>query len=264
MKIAVLGCGPAGLIAAHAIRVAEGDHQVVIISKRRKSHMFGAQYLHAPIPGVTNSSDYATIRYKMLGSADDYRRKVYGDMWDGTVSPEDLAYTHQAWDIREAYDRLWTMYSYHVIDCPMNPAEMQRFVDNKNAFDLIVNTIPLRTLCSRGHTFGTTEIIAAGDAPQNGIDVGALYSCPADTVICNGEEHPSWYRLSRIFGHTTIEWPGDIDVPIPTASKVEKPTFNNCDCWSPERVLNVGRYGSWKKGVLTNHVYEDVLERIEG
>lgn len=257
--VAVLGCGPAGLMAAHAARIAGAS--VIILSRKVKSPLYGAQYLHAPIPQVTDRNDHVTVDYILKGSIQDYRRKVYGKTWDGTVSPDELESTHEAWDIRETYDRLWQMYSENIMNAEVDGAGLNQAVMSKQ-YKLIINTIPLNHLCFRGHTFRFQSVIAAGDAPGLGIDVGTLYHCEPDTVICNGDETPSWYRLSRIFGHTTIEWPEGTTVPIPTASTVIKPLDHNCDCF-PE-VMNVGRYGSWRKGVLSHTAFQQVYERMEG
>lgn len=258
-NVAVLGCGPAGLMAAHATRISGGN--VAIFSRKQKSPLYGAQYLHAPIPGVTDPSDSVTVDYILRGHIQDYRRKVYGQSWDGTVSPDELESTHEAWDIRETYDRLWQMYQEKIIDTGIDGAAINQMKASKR-FNLIINTIPLNMLCFRGHTFRYSTVVAAGDAPALGIDIGTLYHCEPDTVVCNGEEAPSWYRLSRIFGHTTVEWPDGTKPPVGTASQVIKPLEHNCDCF-PD-VMNVGRYGSWSKGVLSHTAYQKVYERMEG
>lgn len=257
MKVAVLGCGPAGLMAAMAIKL-NGDTPV-IFSKKRKSHLFGAQYLHAPIPGVTDREDHVTVEYMLRGHVDDYRRKVYGNNWDGTVSPEDLSDDHEAWDIRETYDRLWTMFESSILDFAIDPIAVAA-LDKDREHQLIVNTIPLNELCRQGHQFRGTEIVAAGDAPELGVNVGQYYHCPPDTVICNGEDSPTWYRISNIFGHTTVEWPSDINPPLTSCARVTKPTSTNCDCWP--HILNVGRYGSWTKGVLSHTAFVKTQERL--
>ncbi len=76
-----------------------------------KSALYGCQYLHAEIPGLSLRS--ATVDYELRGTTEDYRRKVYGPESDVRVSPEDLEGTHKAWDIRSAYSQLWTMYVTH-------------------------------------------------------------------------------------------------------------------------------------------------------
>jgi len=63
MRIAVLGCGPAGLMSAHAAMVAtESEADLAIFSTKRKSPLYGAQYLHQPIPFVSADRDCRSVR----------------------------------------------------------------------------------------------------------------------------------------------------------------------------------------------------------
>lgn len=264
MKVLVLGCGPAGLMAAHAVagECARADVwcEVYVVSKKRKSQLFGCQYLHRPIPGVTPANG-EHISYQLRGHADDYRLKVYGKKYVGSVSPEDLAGEHMGWDIRTTYDRLWAMWEDSIHERELHPNSLLQIIGEAH-WDMIISSIPKPELCHQGHHFGATEIWAAGDAPELGVSVQSMYRCPDNMVICNGEESPVWYRMSRVFGHTTVEWPGDVnDVPIPTAARVQKPTQNDCNCW-PD-IKHVGRYGSWTKGVLSHQAYFDARAHAE-
>lgn len=257
MKVAVLGCGPAGLMAAHA--AASLGVPTVVMSRKRKSPLYGAQYLHAPIPNVTDRDARVTVDYRLVGSVDDYRRKVYGRWWDGTVSPEDLEEEHEAWDIRSTYDRLWDMYQDAIVDVDVDGPSVKKVQEH---FDLVVNTIPLNSLCMNpSHVFKSQEIMAAGDAPDLGIQLNRMYTCPPNMVVCNGEDSPLWYRMSNIFGHMTVEWPGGSNPPVSTAAVVRKPISNNCDCLPG--VLLAGRYGSWTKGVLSHDSYRVVGAYVE-
>jgi hypothetical protein len=261
VKVIVLGCGPAGLMAAQAVLDAhninfDGTLRLSIVSKKRKSELYGAQYLHAPIPSLTPPKSVA-VSYTLHGHADDYRRKVYGPMFAGTVSPEDLPGEHQAWDIRATYDILWKAWEYAIQDSAVDPLALMNL---ETQADLVISSVPRSALCHEGHTFGFTEITAAGDAPGRGIRLP--YTCPDNMVICNAEDSPAWYRMSRVFGHTTVEWPGDISkVPVTTAARVQKPTSHDCNC-CPD-VLRVGRYGRWEKGVLSHTAYFDAFKKVD-
>lgn len=262
MKIMVLGCGPAGLMAAQAAldatREAQMPLEIAIASKRQKSPLYGAQYLHKPIPGITPTDvEYvAQIDYQLMGDAGDYRRKVYGSNWDGKVSPEDLAEPHLGWDIRETYDCLWDRWLGCVTDTLVDATWIN---ENTEDADLVINSIPRKDICQRKHMFGWQEVWAAGDAPDLGIRIP--YSCPANTVVCNGEDSPAWYRMSNVFGHKTVEWPGSIQmVPVKTAARVGKPTYHDCDCWP--NILHVGRFGTWEKGVLSHTAYDNTYSRV--
>lgn len=253
MKITVLGCGPAGLMATQGILNAfeemQREVEVQIISRKKASHLYGCQYLHTPIPGVPRVAS-TWVSYHLRGTADGYREKVYGKDFYGSVSPEDYVGEHQAWDIRETYMWLYKKYNHLIVDGE---------VTTRTIWSLdtpIISSIPRTALCHQGHHFGATSIIAAGDAPDMGIYVSNHFQCDEDSVLCNGEPNPSWYRISRVFGHTTVEWPGWMGkVPVTSAATVQKPTETDCNC-HPD-VVHVGRYGRWAKGVLSHTAYWD-------
>ena len=258
MLVTILGCGPAGLMAAHA--AAEAGADINIVSKRRKSELFGAQYLHAPIPDITDG-DPVRVEYRLEGDSFAYKQKVYGPLWDGSVSPDDLPGRHDAWDIRQTYDRLWDLYSHNIVDVNISGGLIAAWLNSKEV-PLIISSIPRPALCMRGHTFGSQDIIAAGDAPGRGIRIP--YNAPPNTVICNGNENPSWYRLSNIFDHHTAEWSMAslrTAPPVATAAVVKKPLFHNCDCLA--EVIHVGRYGRWEKGVLSHEAFNDTYTAVE-
>jgi hypothetical protein len=266
MNIVVLGSGPAGLMAAQgaaaaALAARRTNLNMAILTAGGPSPLYGAQYLHQPIPGVTEDDESVVVGYTLRGDVDDYRRKVYGPMWNGTVSPEDLAQQHRGWDIRATYARLWEEWAPALNTAVIDPMGLARILNDERPPSLIINSIPRPSLCHQGHTFGATEVWAAGDAPALGIRIP--YTCPPDMVVCNGEDNPAWYRMSNVFGHTTVEWPGSIaSVPVTTAARVKKPTSHNCDCWSDAQVIHVGRYGEWSKGVLSHTAYSKAYEEV--
>lgn len=265
MKVIVLGAGPAGLMAAQGALDAhshnyDGDLKISILSRKVKSPLYGAQYLHSPIPGMTPVEPRA-ISYQMRGSTDDYRRKVYGQLWDGTVSPEDLAGNHMGWDIRATYDALWSSWEHAISGGELDPIALRNILANSDP-DIVLNSIPRSSLCHAGHSFGATEVWAAGDAPELGIRLP--YRCTPFSVVCNGDDNPSWYRMSNVFGRTTVEWPGSINkVPIATAARVMKPTSHSCTCWEDAPIEHVGRYGEWSKGVLSHTAYFKAFKRVD-
>lgn len=259
MKVTILGCGPAGLMAAHgALSAAEMNHcdiELQVISRKVKSSLYGCQYLHAPIPGAPKVKA-AQVSYRLRGTVDGYRTKVYGPKFYGTVSPEDLSSDHQAWDIRATYDWLWKRYQFLIIDGEVGPRTVWSLGDEQ----IIINSIPRDALCHQGHNFGSTSIVAAGDAPDLGIRISDQYQCDDDSVVCNGEETPRWYRMSRVFNHTTVEWPDGVAVPIESAAVVRKPTETDCNCHP--YLHHVGRYGRWQKGVLSHTAYFDAFRAV--
>jgi hypothetical protein len=264
IKVAILGCGPAGLFAAHA--AAEAGVEFTIYSKKRKSFMRGAQYLHRPIPGL--SGDSFDVTYELWGDVDGYRTKVYGDMGDVLVSPETLVGTAPAWDIREAYDAAWDRYADKIVDVDFATQEgTQGFLDDLGfGFDLVVNTIPAPVLCEQPdvHKFFSqkvwvTEGLKSFNDPEFFTPGGEL----RDLVVCSGDPDDWWYRQSRIHGWENTEFPHDKKPRVSEPFKVhevEKPLRHTCVC-HPE-IVSMGRYGKWQKGVLSHESFFDTANEI--
>lgn len=246
MKVLILGCGPAGLMAANA--AAMQGAEIRILSKPRKSLMNGAQYLHEPVMGMRQKPPFP-IRYVLDGPPEGYRLKVYGPRWDGTVSPEDMTETHLGWDIREAYDTLWDIYKDTILPWEASPSGLREVIQ-RSAPDIVVSTIPAPLLCSQGHQFRASKVWST--------DKCWLPEYEDNYVLCNGHDSPAWYRASRIQGWENTEWPADKKPPVTPLWEVVKPLDNNCDCF-PD-VVRAGRYGNWKKGVLSHEVQKEVTD----
>lgn len=228
--------------------------------------MYGAQYLHAGIPGLTPEAAEFQVSYDLVGSVADYAVKVYGEKPPDFVSPEKFLGVHGGWDIRSAYQIAWSQYSSHIIDLPGLDAEAIDMFLKSGEFDLIISSIPAPDICKApgSHNFLSRHIWAVGDAPELGISA-PLLSIAHNAVICNGEPDTGWYRASNIQGFRTMEWPGERRPPIEDIAWVNKPIRNTCDCWADTgKVWRVGRYGSWDKKALAHTAYWDVREAIEG
>lgn len=256
MKILILGCGPAGMIAAHA--AAKRGHEVVLASKPRKSRMNGAQYLHAPIPDANKAPEF-TINYQLSGDVLGYRTKVYGPESTVEVSPESLVGQHPAWDIREAYDWLWEEYKGQIMLWEgSGPDSVLRLLRRVRP-DTTISTIPAPLMCARKHAFEEARIWATEFAH------GQISN---NTVLCQGDSRFQWYRSSRIQNYQNTEWPLSFQPPADMAMsrvhEVVKPIATNCDCFPG--ITRMGRYGQWKKGVLSHEAWSDtndLLDRIE-
>ncbi len=262
MKVAVLGCGPAGLIAAYGAREA-GASVRLISGSRTPSDLYGCQYLHEPIPGITKA-DPVEMRYKLVGTAEGYRRKVYGEGADiVAVSPNTLEENHLAWDLRWTYRQLWERLACEeeVETVHLSRKSARRIAEHLAREEYqVVCTIPRYAVCQHDrHVFLRALVYARGDAPAL-----ARYASPEDdvepnTVVCNGDQDVAWYRTSNVFGHSTVEWSlAGIMFRPPGASLVHKPVATNCNCFPHWRFA--GRYGTWTKGVLSHEAFRVGVE----
>ena len=277
--VAIIGCGPAGLLAAHAVVLRGG--MPIIFSPGQKSMIHGAQYLHEAIPDLTSGDPDAMLTYRKIGTREGYAKKVYGRSdapcsWDTFQEGE-----VPAWSLLAAYDDLWELYGHMGGNTPVGPAEMLAI---KESFETIINTAPAPSFCGCGgfdvlknqgvppwrdgrHTFDHTTIRVVDWAPDE---------LPDNTIEYNGEAHHDWYRHSKIFGHAQSEipgafiaergWPyaeggGDVHVTTVIPRKGIKPISNDCDC--QEGIMQVGRFGKWDKGVLVSDAFREVYDALQ-
>lgn len=258
-SVAILGCGPAGLMAAHAAQLSGWDF--VVYSRKVQSELFGAQYLHQPIPNL-DCGNPRIIRYKLRGTPAEYRRKVYGPTWDGTVSPEDLLEQHHCWDLRRAYQDLWDLYYDHIWDADLS---WSVFDDGDLAagitkacslekHDLVISTVPRTIWDTNKANFHSTKVWAAGSKDPN----AGLASQDDFTVICDGTNLATWYRSAKIYGYQTLEWPDQLVKPDYAAVRVTKPLRYAGDA-APD-FLHIGRYGAWQKGLLTSDAFFTAMQ----
>ena len=259
--VVVFGAGPAGLLAVHAAVQAGAD--VDLYSLPEKSQLYGSQYLHMPIPGVP-CGDPRIISVEFNGTPDLYRRKVYGENYTGPVSPGSVASGHAAWDIRAMYDWLWEKYGSWIVPMNMSRANVDDVYQMSLRYDFAFCSVPLKPLCHTGpddkpHAWHSQAAYAVGDAPDLG--VSCPIGCHDETIRYDGTRDVGWYRSSRIFEHTTCEWPAHgRKPPLQNIASITKPLWTDCNCFPNWN--RIGRYGEWKKGVLTHHAYLKVWDVI--
>lgn len=242
-EVAILGCGPAGLLAALAVHQA--GHEPVIYSKKAKSIMPGAIFLHEPIPELTRPTPDDYVEFTKLGTREGYAAKVYGEenapcSWD--LFPEGR---HGVWSMGRAYDLLWNVYNKSIVHQHAHAG----FLDAVSVrHELVLSTIPATALCeTHQHNFESALI--------------RIWTCPADDrsnwIEYNGDPDTPHYRASSLFGTRSIEFgsraPRD-------AMKGSKPLVTDCDC-RPE-IHRLGRFGQWKKGVLVHHAYAEAARLV--
>jgi hypothetical protein len=248
LSIAILGCGPAGLLAAHAC--ARAGVEFNIYSVKRKSPISGAQYLHKPIPGIhNNQGPDGHIAYAKTGTREGYARKVYGNP-DAPVSWDKFEEgLYAAWSMQQTYDFLWDEFSKDIEHITISP---KFCADLVRVEDIVISSIPAPAICmSANHRFHQTTVYLRDGDPT-------YEEAPMDnSIIYNGVPNVPWYRASNLFGHRSVEFGNKVR----GAQRGMKPTGHNCDC-QPE-VLRIGRFGRWERGVLAHDGFDRTVAYLE-
>lgn len=251
-RVTILGCGPAGLLAAHAAVQAGLDP--VIYSVKKASVIHGAQYLHDHIPGLTDKEPDGMLSYTKLGTREGYAAKVYGDpdapvSWDVFKEGD-----HPAWRMIEIYDELRRLYWPRVYNRVIGPEDIGPIADGA---DLTLCTLPASELCQRpAHKFDFQRVTIS--------DRSQLDPSVENAIVYNGTAEDRWYRTSSIFGHDGTEWSSHRGHPI--GEKIVggiKPLRTDCTChYRHSDFYRLGRFGQWEKGVLVSDAYKDAVQLV--
>lgn len=267
--IAILGTGPAGLLAAHACKLAGLPFSLFSVNDK-PSVIGGAQFLHKPIYGIHDAEPDATLRYTVVGHPDTYKKKVYGDEPVPFVSMSNVTdgQMQNAWNMTKTYEMLWEEIagggrSVNVMQ--VGPKDIFDWVEG-DKWRHIISTVPRPALClahaglvNEKHRF-TVQAIRV----MPGVSV--LGDGFDNTVIYDGTPNTSWYRTSRIFGVGGTEWGSGAPEKLPYEEPIvtiQKPISSTCQCWDG-RVVFAGRYGQWKKGVLAHEAFYETVALIGG
>lgn len=262
-RIAILGCGPAGLIAAH--EVEQQGFKPLIYSVKEKSPVGGAQFLHGPIDGVSGDDSDLEILFAKVGDRHGYAAKVYGDP-EAVVSFDRYRTGKiEGWSLRIAYDRLWAMYEDDIIDGRLGPDQVQELVESPIAG--IFSSIPAPILCYKTeHRFKEQAIAIVPIEDDSAIQARATDS---NYVLYSGSANHSWYRRSSIDGEAWAEYSlgGKFAgqraardqrlLDMPGAVEGTKPMGTDCNCFDGE-VFRIGRFGRWDRSQLVHTVQQDV------
>jgi hypothetical protein len=239
----------------------------VIFSPKKQSVLGGAQFSHIYIPFEFDipQDGEAKLTYVVRGDAETYQKKVYGDQMvpfvsfgkvhDGKVVP--------AWSLTNIYDRLWELHHDKIVDIKL---DLMQVVQLPLGFDQVFSSIPLKSIClgqvdpSLGHWFKDQPVRIYNEAIED---------IPDNTIVYDGTEEHSYYRMSKIFGVGSTEWGGNGAIPpLPGVRTINKPIATSCDCFQVPRssglpaITLIGRFGTWRKGELTMHAFNRTIDTL--
>lgn len=238
MQNLVLGCGPAGLLAAHALETS--GERFSIISRRKQTRL-GGQYLLAPIPHLTGQLPETTITVLRVG-VPDFRQQ------------------HRAWNLSRVYQTLWGRYEERIIHVDeITPLHLKEWT---REFENIFTTLPAPVICNDQdhHWFRSRTIRVWPWSRDDNNFAGALAD---NTVIYNTNSEPTWTRSALLWGKGFTEWPAHVRIPPVTPLLTDhRPTETNCVCWDDGSVHRIGTAARWHELITIDDVWPDVVKVV--
>lgn len=248
---AIVGCGPSGMVIAHAC------HQMgmpfIIYAPKKPSFISGAQYLHTDIDVRADGISPKTVHYTFKGTEHHYEKKIYGRLPNGLeTSWAKFNGDVEAWPLIDIYHWLWDQYAHRITGDWVTKEWMKELAADGSV--IVFNTAPLKKLFPDASSFCSERVQI----------VNGICFAPQETIVYNGEPGVPWYRSSNLWGHMSIEYPEAAKIPPAIAQYgrvlVEKPLYAKVDI--PGVILS-GRYGRWEKGVLVDESYHQAIAEIK-
>lgn len=257
IKVAIVGSGPAGCIAAWACHLA-GVDAAVYTNTLTPSPAPGAQYLHSPfvLPWDT-AIDPVDITYVKMGTREDYSEKIYGPGFD----PSDTSWDRfpsgvvKGWPLHKIYEMIHGIFLPRFVIADVGRAKMWELLEEH---DIVFNTSP-------GHQF-TLDLFPEMNTESVWIKTNHDKFDPhASTglIVYEGSLSVPHYRYSFLEGRESWEYPEDYGDPGCGAILVKKPLYLHSPMMDP-RIIPIGRFGKWQKGVLVDSVFGEVSRAIGG
>lgn len=241
-EVAIIGTGPAGMLAAHAAE--QSGAVVTMLTDGRPSMIGGAQYLHRSIPGLTAPDPDGFVRFKYVGTPEEYSQKIYGRP-DAPTSWGKYTGLVPAWSLQAAYRDLQIRFESRMRIEQVQGSDIMGLCA---AYDLVVNSAPRRLFCLHQHVFSSVPLWVSSDRVD---------PIEPNSVVYLGDPAPCC-RISNIWGQRSFEyaaaWHG--------AMKTYKPNGHACTCHPHDNYMTVGRYGAWDKDQLTSDAYQQVHDAL--
>lgn len=253
MKVAILGAGPAGMLAAQAVHSA--GHTPIIVSKKVVSRIGGAQFLHLPIQDATKSSESFPIQFILDGTGAEYTSRIYGDHPVPVLSSwHNYANGHirYGYPLKATYERLFEKFESCIEDMTIDEVALKEI---NSSHDWVVSTIPRWILDGKAGPgepdYPFREVwIKSPFAPAEGL--------ADNTIYYNGQPGDDpMYRMSKIQGITS----GEFVTHQPGSVRIIKPIRYCGEDLHPD-ITKVGRYGAWSKMQLAHQAYTNVRNML--
>ena len=246
MRVAILGAGMAGLLAGKALN--DKGISFDLFDKNPEEGASGNRGLHYLHDSCGLPLQPRIVNNYIIGCEDgqlpheQYSAKLGTPLNNSLV---DLPAYSLVYNFQEAHNILWQSMGHKVQQLEVVPGMIGGLLD---VYDVVISTIPLPILYPEAKCeFVEVEVVQG--RPEG------IPSYPGENqVVYNIEQEVNWYRYSRVFG---VQW-----TEVRTGGEFTIKKVVDTDFTSPDdRLVLLGRWGSWNRKFLAHHSYYEILRR---
>jgi len=257
MKVAILGSGMSGLIAAKAL-VDEGIYDFNIYDKcvANVSQQKGLHYLHGSCNIPLDPHRLENLVVKPDNITEDisvqYSKKIWGNDKVLNNSLVNLLAETTVYNFRQAFEILMKRFENKIQKVNVNRDMIHMF---QQEYDLIISTIPLQVLYPEA--ICESEVVYASEGLPDGLELKDF------TVMYNLDMNVPWYRASKVFGQTYTEFVGAHPTAIPIRKIKTQTSIDVQQVFEDGHLLLVGRFAEWNRKRLVHEVYNIVRKAVK-
>ena len=246
MKIAILGGGMSGMLAAKALW--DNGIQDFNILTNSFSEPKGYMYLHN---NCGMQLDGRTIKVNQLGEEEAYRKKLgYDTSVDASWKSDLEEYYSYGYNPYQAYEFLLWHFKDKAVDSEIRTQDIKRI---KGEYDYIISTIPLPILYPDAQYYSSEIILEEFDTSKPYQKAYVYY---------DGIEQSDSIRFGIGFwGKGFAEYP--VNQKVDGAVRVIKPIIAT-NVPKDNQIVLAGRTGQWNKSVLAHNAYYQILDKFKG
>lgn len=281
-KVAILGAGISGLLAAWALERL--NIPFLVFDKGPKEALPrivpGCVYLHDPCNLPASALRKATMWTQVLppGPINQippetysqlYHRKIWGTSYDYVQNSVDGLFVdhrtgvvgqfNQIFSMNAALAFLYARFRNKVMIKDLGADDVQLLL---NAGMKVISTIPMGVFAPGKPFISKPTWITQMPETKRRPDGLPEFTGATAMTIYNVDWTIPWYRASSMFGFYSVEF---IEDPGGIAAKFKKiisgPRPEDIETGYPGLMLT-GRWGRWQRGFLSHQTYHDVLRRF--